>query len=298
MSNARVSRRVAAGAAGGFVQQGMMADALQAWLERIGSEPPDAPTPDALERLQRAHRGAICFENLDIMLGRGVDLDPDALLDKIVRRRRGGYCFEQNGLFLRMLLRLGFEARPLLARVWLAAESVPPRTHTLNLVRIGDEDWISDVGFGGSFVPPLRLERGGEAMTGDGSRHRLIGDPDHGWMLERDSGAGWTRQYSFTLEPVWPADLETANHFTATRPGTRFTTLRIASRPLADGYVSLIDNVLTRSRRNVAEVREIESADSYRRLLEEDFGLALSADEVERLGLFESLAAPSAAILI
>ena len=105
-------------------------------------------------------------------------------------------------------------------------------------------------------------------------------------MLERDAGPGWARQYSFTTDPVWPADLETANHWTATRPGTRFTSLRIASRTLPDGYASLVDQVLTVSRKGEAEVREIENAEDYRQTLADLFGLQLSAGEIEALKLF------------
>jgi N-hydroxyarylamine O-acetyltransferase len=259
---------------------------LAAYLDRIGYR--DTPRPDrgTLTALHRAHRLAVTFENLDIPLGRGIALAPERLFEKIVAGRRGGYCFEQNALFLLMLNAVGFEARPLLARVWLMAEATPPRTHTLNLVRIDGEDLIVDVGFGGSFVPPMPLASGVEAATADSARHRLVVDADHGWMLERDGGDGWGRQYSFTLDPVWPADLEMANHFTATRPGTRFTTLRIASATTPDGYVSLIDRGLTTSRMGWSETREIADSEEYRRVLAEVFGLVLNAGEVEKLGLF------------
>lgn len=259
---------------------------LARYLERIGHDGPIAPDRETLAALQRAHRLAIAFENLDILLGRGIVLDPDRLFDKLVTARRGGYCFEQNALFLFMLRAMGFEARPLLARVWLAATETPPRTHTLNLVTLDGGATIADVGFGGSFVPPMRLLAGEEAVTADGARHRLGEDPDHGWVLERDGGGGWERQYSFTLERVWPADLETANHFTATRPGTRFTTLRIASATTPEGYVSLVDRTLTTSRMGRSEAREIATAEDYRQRLSETFGLDLDAGEVEALGLF------------
>jgi N-hydroxyarylamine O-acetyltransferase len=247
-----------------------------------------APRPDreTLGALQRAHRLAVTFENLDIRLGRGIALAPGRLFEKIVARRRGGYCFEQNALFLQVLHAIGFEARPLLARVWLGAEAIPARTHTLNLVSLDGEDLIVDVGFGGSFVPPMPLVANVEAATADGARHRLIEDSEYGWMLERDGGDGWARQYSFTLDPVWPADLEMANHFTATRPDTRFTTLRIASAATPDGYVSLIDRALTTSRMGRSDTREIADAEDYRRVLAELFGLKLSLEEVEALGLF------------
>jgi N-hydroxyarylamine O-acetyltransferase len=258
---------------------------LAAYLDRIGYRGTRRPDRETLYALHRAHRMAVTFENLNIALGRGIALAPERLFEKIVAGRRGGYCFEQNALFLQILNAIGFEARPLLARVWLMAEATPPRTHTLNLVRLDGEDLVVDVGFGGSFVPPMALAAGVEAATADGARHRLVADADHGWMLERDGGDGWARQYSFTLDPVWPADLEMANHFTATRPGTRFTTLRIASATTPDGYVSLIDRALTISRMGRSETREIADADEYRRTLADLFGLALSGQEVETLGL-------------
>ena len=259
---------------------------LAGYFDRIGFGGSARPDRETLIALHRAHRMAVTFENLDIKLGRGIALAPERLFEKIVTGRRGGYCFEQNALFLLVLNAIGFEARPLLARVWLMAEATPPRTHTLNLVRLDGADLIVDVGFGGSFVPPMPLASDVEAATADGARHRLVADADHGWMLERDGGDGWARQYSFTLDPVWPADLEMANHFTATRPGTRFTTLRIASATTADGYVSLIDRTLTTSRMGRSETREIADADEYRRVLAELFGLGLANAEVEALGLF------------
>ena len=259
---------------------------LADYLDRIGYSGTPRRDRGTLDALHRAHRLAVTFENLDIKLGRGIALAPERLFEKLVTGRRGGYCFEQNALFLRILDAIGFEARPLLARVWLNAEATPARTHTLNLVRLDGADLIVDVGFGGSFVPPMKLAAGAEAETADGARHRLIADEEHGWMLERDGGEGWARQYSFTLDRVWPADLEMANHFTATRPDTRFTTLRIASAATADGYVSLIDRALTTSRMGQSEVREIGDVETYRHVLADTFGLALSADEVEALGLF------------
>lgn len=270
---------------------------LPAYLDRIGLKEPPRPGIEGLAAVQRAHRLAIPFENLDIILGRGVSLDPAAVFDKLVTRRRGGYCFEQNQLFLRALQALGFAARPLLARVWLGASETPPKTHTLNLVTIGGADWIADAGFGGSYTPPLPLADGSEATTSDGAHHRLRTDPDHGWMLERHGDAqltdgrgarheGWLPQYSFTLAPVAPADLMLGNHWTSTAPGTRFTTLRIASITLPNGFASLTDRQYSRHNSGRSNSGEIESARVYRMRLSLMFGIDLSEDEVAGLGLF------------
>ena len=262
---------------------------LTAYLQRIGIEGGgDGEGRQLLAAVLRAHRLAIPFENLDIPLGRGIPLDPEHLFDKLVTRRRGGYCFEQNSLFLGMLRQLGFEPRPLLARVWLRTEDTPPRTHMLNLIATGGVDLIADVGFGGGYTPLIPLEEGHSELGPDDVRHRLRRDAAHGWMLERDAGAGWMPQYSFTLDPAWPADLESANHWTSTRPGTRFTTLCIISIALADGFASLVDGALTVRTAETAHTSEIGDAATYRAALAEQFKLELTHEEVSALPLFSN----------
>lgn len=237
--------------------------------------------------IQRAHRLAIPFENFDVLLGRGVSLDPDDVFDKLVRRRRGGYCFEHNGLFLEALRAAGFTARPLLARVWLFATETPPKTHMLNLVTIDGQEWIADAGFGGSYTPPMLLKEH-EVVGADGVRHRLVQDAELGWLLERsaDGGESWERQYSFTKAPVWPSDIALSNHYVSTEPGGRFTTGSMVSIVLPNGFASLMDRAYNRSSATGEEKSEIASAKALQLRLSLVFGIDLTSEEVERLGLF------------
>lgn len=269
---------------------------LDAYLARIAL--PAAPAPDAegLAMHQRAHRLGIPFENLDIILGRGIAIDPGAVFAKLVTARRGGYCFEHNRLFGDALAALGFTARPLLARVWLGMEAAPPRTHTLSLVTIDGQDWIADAGFGGSYAPPMTLADGATADAPDGARFRLARDPLHGWMLERHgdpattdgrgAGHGWQAQYSFTLEPVFPADLMLSNHWTSTAPDSRFRMRCIVSQVLPRGFASLTDRSYRRRNGDNEAGGEIDSARAYRVRLSMLFGIDLAEEEVARLGLF------------
>jgi N-hydroxyarylamine O-acetyltransferase len=237
---------------------------LDAYLARIGLSERPAANVAGLATVQRAQRRAVPFENLDIPLGRGISLDPEALAAKLVTARRGGYCFEQNGLFLAALRALGFDARPLLARVWLFATDVPPKTHTLVLATIDGIDWIADAGFGGSDVPPMRL-RDGESSESAGAFHALVRDVEFGWMLLRNGA----RQYSFTEEPVYAADLALANHWVSTHPGSRFVGGRIVSIVREDG----LDTLSTEGAEPAA----------YRAALADRFGIALTDEEVATL---------------
>ncbi len=91
---------------------------VDAYLERVGYDGDLKPTAETLRGLHRAHVAAIPFENLDIVLGRGISLEMDAMQDKLIRRDRGGYCYEHNLLFAALLERIGFAVSRLTARTW------------------------------------------------------------------------------------------------------------------------------------------------------------------------------------
>ena len=269
---------------------------LPAYLERIRLPARVTVDHHGLAAVQRAHRLAIPFENLDVALGRGINISSDAVFGKLVVGGRGGYCFEHNRLFLDALAALGFEARPLLARVWLNGGGVPPKTHTLSLVTIDGEEWIADPGFGGSYTPPMPLVEGAEAVAPDGATFRLVREAAHGWMLLRDGhsattdgrggGEGYQPQYSFTTDTVWPADLEVSNRWTSTAPDTRFTTLKVVSIVLPHGFATLTDRQYRRRAGEEETAAVIEDPRVYRMRLSMMFGIDLSKEEVAALGLF------------
>ena len=68
----------------------MAAPLLDVYLNRIGLTDPGPVDVTGLRRLQAGHVEAIPFENLDILLGRGVHLDLARLRDKLIAQRRGG----------------------------------------------------------------------------------------------------------------------------------------------------------------------------------------------------------------
>ena len=115
-----------------------------AWLRRVRLQAAPRPNEDGLEALHRAQAYAIPFENFDILLGRGISLEPHALVDKLVQKQRGGYCFELNSLLLMALEAFGFKARPLLARVHTAGTPTG-RGHMLLEVMIKRRRWLADV---------------------------------------------------------------------------------------------------------------------------------------------------------
>ncbi|MGE4429833.1 MAG: arylamine N-acetyltransferase [Sphingobium sp.] len=269
---------------------------LAAYLDRIGLDAAPPVTVEGLAHLVRAHRMAIPFGNLDILLGRGIGLAPQAIFDKLVHRRREGYCFEQNALLHRALDAIGFAGRPLMGRVRLRVEpgTVPPRTHQLELVTLDGRPWIADAGFGGSLTPPLPLAEGETGPGPDGVRFRLTGEGDRGWMFERlgapssmeveaDEAARWQAQYSFTTDLVYPADLEMGNYWTATHKESRFTGPAMLHRITPQGYASLNGNHLKWRDTHGASVTLLTTPADCREALQAHFGIALTQEEAGRL---------------
>ena len=252
-------------------------DQLDTYLQRVAlTRAPDADAT-GLVALHLAQFFAIPFENFDVLSGHGVDLDPEVVFNKLVTRRRGGYCFELNGLMLRVLRTLGFDARPLLARVHLTD---PPsgRTHQLNLVTLGTERWIMDVGFGaGGPRAPLPL---GEGATDCGiAGFELSRRDPWGWMLRTREADRWKPSYSFDMEFVTAEDIELGNHYTSTSPKTHFTQLATVSLPTQDGRISMRDGEFTEIDGSGERTRQIAPA-SYLEFIRNTFGIEL--DELPR----------------
>ena len=130
---------------------------LPSYLARINYSGPNESTAKTLRALHHAHLLAVPFENLDIALGRKIITDEDAILNKIVTLRRGGFCYELNYAFAALLRALGFHVTLLSARVARSnGEEGPEFDHLALRVDLG-EPWLADVGFGESFLEPLRL---------------------------------------------------------------------------------------------------------------------------------------------
>lgn len=61
------------------------------YLERINLSIDIEPGLESLEAMQTAQLMTIPFENFDICLSKGIDLEPSSLFNKLIKNRRGGY---------------------------------------------------------------------------------------------------------------------------------------------------------------------------------------------------------------
>lgn len=202
------------------------------YLARIGLSEPPPMDVDGLETLQRAHLTAVPFENLDVYAKRGVRTDLDWSLPKIVERNRGGWCFELNGAFSGLLTALGFKVKRLGATVLLPPVSSEASHLTLEVTL--DAPYLVDVGFGDSFIKPLRLDL--DAPQDGGSGEFVIKDDGRHRKLSRVEADGSLRGlYRFGRTEWAMEDFDVVSERLQTESGLFWTESRFATRLLDGG---------------------------------------------------------------
>jgi N-hydroxyarylamine O-acetyltransferase len=273
---------------------------LDAYLRRIGYDASAEPSEATLTALHRAHLAAIPFENLNLMLGRGIRVDLESIQAKLVEQKRGGYCYEHGQLFGAALERLGFQVDRLLARVGPDGEPMRPRTHLTLRVRTADgKSWLADVGFGSSPPGPLSLSTSTSPDEGgpqdlDGWSYQIVPDETpRTWKLrEQQAGGEWVTLYRYEDQPVYPADVVMSNHYTATYPESWFTQLPIVVRREVDAIHSLLGRTYTITRPGYVKERRVLTDQEFAVALGDVFGLTFTPDEIAVLQAFQ-LAADS-----
>jgi N-hydroxyarylamine O-acetyltransferase len=247
---------------------------IEPYLQRINYAGPLAIDVETLHALHRAHLFAVPFENLDIHLKRPIILDEQRFYDKIVNHGRGGFCYEQNGLFAAMLRGIGFAVDMLEARVAASNwETGTPFDHMTLVVHL-EERWLADVGFGDSFIDPLRLDHPGDQQQPNGA-FRVIHDGTSGVQSRQTKTGDWRDEYLFRLEPRQLIDFDPGLQHNQYSPNSHFTQQRVCSLATPTGRITLSDRrfIVTETGQRTEHMLENEA--EFQRLLREKFGIDL-----------------------
>ncbi|MFB9903550.1 arylamine N-acetyltransferase family protein [Allokutzneria oryzae] len=239
------------------------------YLARIGADPPARADLEALHHLHSRHLAAVPFENLDIHLGRPIELSTEALLDKVVRQRRGGFCYELNGAFAYLLTELGFRVEMLSAGVYHDGVAGPPFDHMALLVHL-DEPWLADVGFGRHSTFPLRLGSRVEQQDPDGTfllRPTEDGDID----VLRDGSP----EYLLDPRPRRMADFVPTCWYQQTSPDSPFRRGPACSKPVPGGRLTLSGDRLIRTVGGERTEEKLHSDEAILTAYREHFGFDL-----------------------
>jgi N-hydroxyarylamine O-acetyltransferase len=248
---------------------------IPAYLDRINYRGPVNADAETLRQLHVAHLRSVPFENLSIHAHEPIVLNDESLFEKIVTRRRGGFCYELNGLFAALLRAIGFEVAMLSAEVANDDGTFSAPFDHLTLMVTLDERWLADVGFGDSFIEPLRLDEHGAQIQGDRA-YRVEPDGDYLVMQQRTSEVdAWKSAYRFNLMTYQYADYLERCLYHQTSPASHFTRNRICSMLTPVGRVSVSDTRFIVTENGVRNDFPVQSNEEYRALLLEHFGIVM-----------------------
>jgi N-hydroxyarylamine O-acetyltransferase len=178
-------------------------------------------------------------------------------------------------LFAALLRELGFNVEMLSASVANSKGEWGPEFDHMTLLVTLEDRWLADVGFGDSFVEPLRFDVRTEQVQ-DKRAYRIDEDGGRYVLLQRIEGSEWKPQYRFTLQPHVYADYEEMCIYQQTSPESHFTQGRICSRLTPDGRLTISDNRLITTKGNTREERELGTEAEIRDALRDHFGIVMS----------------------
>ncbi|KAI8958088.1 cysteine proteinase [Daldinia sp. FL1419] len=266
----------------------------------------------------------IPFENLTQHYSwhRTVNVRPHHLFNKIVPppSRRGGYCMEANSLFHTVLLSLGFQVYMAGARVYSKdVEKYGGFSHCVNIVIIGQERYMVDVGFGANgptHPAPLRHDDPRPHIEGTDALMRFVREPipqqvDQGqkiWIYQHQISADteWVPMYCFVdieflLEDIRGMNLspwkDPSSWFTRKIVSSRFTTDAegdagepsfMSDKAVAEGKIdgALIlfqDTLKWRREGQTVQIAKFETEEQRLDALKKYFGIEF--DEEDRLAI-------------
>lgn len=248
---------------------------VQEYFKRIGYSGKPEANLQTLRTIHRLHLLSVPFENLDIHFKTPIYLNTQNFFDKIVKKNRGGFCYELNGLFYELLRNLDFKVQMLSARVANPDGSWGQDFDHMTLLVELDEPWIADVGFGDSFMEPLRLNDPSDQIQ-NGRGFKLVPD-ENGWLIYKaEQNDQWSNQFSFNLHPHDLNDFSGMCHYQQTSPESSFTKRVVCSVATENGRITLTDQMLIVTKKGKRKETKISGDREFRSLLKKHFGIVLS----------------------
>lgn len=218
---------------------------IEAYIKRINYKGNLIPNLEVLKHLQKSHLLNVPFENLDIHYKSPIDLNFDKFYQKVVEKGRGGFCYELNGLFDRLLQKLGYNTKIISARVYdnKKNEFGAEYDHLAIIVEINQKEYLVDVGFGEFTFYPLKLEI--DNIQSDPRGNFVIEKYDNDYLkVSKIKEETKSFEYIFTMKKRALSEFTEMCNYHQTSANSHFTQKKLISRPTESGRVTITGNTL------------------------------------------------------
>lgn len=217
---------------------------VNAYLKRIEAERKE-PDLKYLKSLHRQHLLHIPFENLDIHYKNKILLDYKKIFEKVITNGRGGFCYELNGLFYHLLSHLGYDCYLISARVKNEHGTFGKDfDHMAIIVRLNEEQWYVDVGFGNGVVYPKQIKINTVQMDHI-NYWRIVHDPDENFLLQvSDDASTFETKLLFSSDEKQFIQFIEMCEYHQSSPDSSFTQNKLITQLTHSGRVTLTDRKL------------------------------------------------------
>ncbi|SMO59497.1 N-hydroxyarylamine O-acetyltransferase [Saccharicrinis carchari] len=246
---------------------------IEKYLDRIKHRGKSTPNLDLLKKLQKQHLLHVPFENLDIHYNVPIKLDIDRIYKKIVLNKRGGFCYELNGLFFKLLIALNFEARQISARVYNKEKGYGKEfDHMAIIVRIDDNEYLTDVGFGDFTFEPLKIDIG-KIQYDERGTYLVDKYNDTYFSVNKTEKGKTTPKYIFQTSGRNFKEFQEMCAYHQTSPESNFTRNRLISLPTTNGRITISGNNLKINASDSTTEHEIKDEVEFKQYLRSLFDI-------------------------
>ncbi|MDA3851609.1 MAG: arylamine N-acetyltransferase [Spirochaetaceae bacterium] len=250
---------------------------LEKYFQRIGYQKKPENNLKTLTEIMKLQSRSIAFENLDVHLGKEIEINDDAIRDKLLFHKRGGYCYEVNGLLAQVLKSLGFKVDFLGARTILGYQEKRPITHMILRVDLEGVFYICDLGFTGyNSSCPIPLKSG----YYDNGNFMLVKDLNYYKFKTKDSKNNWLSLYSFENIELDQVDFQLANYYNSNSSDSICTQKIICGIEENEKSYRLVNNIFSIKKGESIIKEKIETKARLNEILEKIFGIFLIDDEL------------------
>jgi N-hydroxyarylamine O-acetyltransferase len=260
---------------------------LASYFKRVALHEMCSAAPPAtlatLTAVMDAQSRNVPFENVDVVLGKIISIDPGDVARKLVDEKRGGYCWEQNTLLQSALEAIGFAVKPLNCRVRWGKTEATTFTHMCLQVDVEGEPYLADVGFAGTnSIQPVSLSADSPQELSDGTFRT---SEHEGYVClekqDRKDLSSWLPLYCWANSGCNYPDLVCGNWFSCTFQGARFTSQFFASIVHEDEKHYILNDVFVRRKigGDTVETVQIGSIPQLVGLLKGHFALEIQEED-------------------
>ncbi|MEO6722254.1 MAG: arylamine N-acetyltransferase [Ferruginibacter sp.] len=247
---------------------------IQLYLDRINYPGPIDPTIEILSKLQILHLMNVPFENLDIHNNTKIDLTN--LFDKIVTRKRGGFCYELNGLFYQLLKEIGFTVKLVSARVYDGKKDFRPEfDHMALIVKIEEDSYLVDVGFGEFSFYPIKIESDKDTNDPRGIFRIENFDENYKVVKKRNAVEMFIPEYIFSEKERQISEFHGMCNYHQTNSESHFVQKRICSLPTENGRITITGDTLKITDNGKVTERKLNTEQEIQQELWNYFGVKL-----------------------